>query len=97
MKYICSNCGHLQNEIGESGGCAHGFWGICIFITIIISLLYWVGFIVLAFEILFFILTGGKSNCCYKCKAKDCVIPVNTPRGEKLFNEYYEYEEETEK
>ncbi len=19
MKYICSNCGHLQNEIGESG------------------------------------------------------------------------------
>lgn len=93
MKYICSNCGHLQTEIGNSGGCAHDFWGICIFFTIFISLIYWVGFIVLAFEILFFILTSGKSNCCYKCKAKDCVIPVNTPRGEKLFNEYYEYEE----
>lgn len=97
MKYICSNCGYLQDEIGVSGGCAHSFWGWCIIVTLLISLFYWLGFIVLAFEILFFILTGGKSNCCKKCKAKDCVIPVNTPRGEKIFNEYYEYvEEETE-
>lgn len=97
MKYICSNCGYLQDEIGVSGGCAHDFWGWCIIVTLLISLFYWVGFIVLAFEILFFILTSGKSNCCKKCKAKDCVIPVNTPRGEKIFNEYYEYvEEETE-
>lgn len=97
MRYICSNCGYLQDEIGVSGGCAHDFWGWCIIVTLLISLFYWVGFIVLAFEILFFILTSGKSNCCKKCKAKDCVIPVNTPRGEKIFNEYYEYvEEETE-
>lgn len=96
MRYICSNCGHLQYEIGESGGCAHTFWGWCIIVTLLISLFYWLGFIVLAFEILFFILTGGKSNCCKKCKAKDCVIPVNTPRGKKLFDEYYEYEEVTE-
>lgn len=96
MKYICSNCGYLQNEIGISGGCAHTFWSWCIIITLLLSLIYWVGFIVLAFEILFFILTGGKSNCCHKCKAKDCVIPVNTPRGEKLFDEYYEEEIEEE-
>ena len=55
-----------------------------------------VAWIVIGFEILFFILTGGKSNCCQKCKAKNCIIPVNTPRGEKLFNEYYEEKEEIE-
>lgn len=94
MKYICSNCGNLQNTIGENSGCAHDFWGITLFITIMIAIFIPVAWVVIGFEILFFILTGRSSNCCNKCNAKDCVIPVNTPRGEKIHNEYYNKIEE---
>lgn len=92
MKYICSNCGNLQNVIGHSGGCAGCFWLEALFITIVIAIFFPVAWIVIGFEILFLILTAGKVNYCYKCKAKDCMMPTTTPKGEKLFNEYYEYE-----
>lgn len=95
MKYICSNCGNLQNRLKEKDGCANRFWGWCIWVTLLISLFYWVGFIVLAFEILFFMLTKGKSNFCHKCKSIGCVIPMDTPKGKELFDEYYEYIDET--
>lgn len=94
MKYICSNCGNIQDTLKQKSGCAHAFWGYCIIITILISLFWWVGFVVLAFVILFFILTNGKVNCCHRCNAACCVVPVNSPRGKKIFNEYYEYEED---
>lgn len=28
-----------------------------------------------------------KKNCCPKCKGKECVIPINSPMGQKLMRE----------
>lgn len=90
--YICSNCGNTQNNYGEeNGGCAQTFWIICLVITLFISLFCAVGWIVVGFEILFIILTSSskKINTCFKCNAKDCVIPLDTPRGKQIYNEFY--------
>lgn len=95
-KYICSNCGYLQDELCGTGNDAQGFWVFSLIITFIIALFVPVAWIVVGFEILFCILTGGKLNSCRKCKAKDCMLPIDTPKGEKLFNEFYEYENEDE-
>ena len=29
-----------------------------------------------------------KKNCCPECKGKECVIPINTPIGQKLLRDF---------
>ncbi|DAB09765.1 TPA: hypothetical protein CPT95_03530 [Candidatus Gastranaerophilales bacterium HUM_15] len=98
MKYICRNCGSMQYQIGRSGGCAQTFWQWCLGITVVIGLFFPIAFIVVAFEVLFLILTSRNpaSNFCFKCKARGCVVPFNTPAGQQIYKNFYpeEYEEE---
>lgn len=95
-KYICRNCGYIQHKTGYSSGCAFSFWLVCFIFTIFIGLFAPVAWIVVLFEILFMILTRPrKSNECFKCKAKDCIVPIDTPAGKKIYTEFYgEYKEE---
>lgn len=95
-EYICRNCGFIQHKTGYSSGCAFTFWTICLVFTVFIGLFAAVAWIVVLFEILFMILTRPrKSNECFKCKANDCVVPIDTPAGKKIYTEFYgEYKEE---
>nr|DAD89877.1 MAG TPA: Putative zinc binding domain [Myoviridae sp. ctsip2] len=99
--YICRNCGHMQCSSGTNGGCAYTFWFLLLIITIFIGLFFPVAFIVVAFEVLFLILTSRNpdSNFCFKCKARGCVVPFNTPAGQQLYKTFYpdEYEEKKQK
>ena len=97
-KYICRNCGYIQYQEGQTRGCTAVFWLLTLIITIVIGLVYPIAFVVVAFEILFLILTSRNpdSNYCFKCKARDCIVPMDTPAGEQLYKNFYpeEYEEE---
>ena len=99
--YICRNCGHMQCSSGTNGGCAYTFWFILLIITIFIGLFAPLAFIVVAFEVLFLILTSRNpdSNFCFKCKARGCVVPFNTPAGQQIYRTFYpeEYEEKKQK
>lgn len=96
-KYICRNCGYIQYQEGQTRGCAAVFWLLTLIITSIIGLFAPIAFVVVAFEILFLILTSRNpdSNYCFKCKARDCIVPMDTPAGEQLYKNFYpeEYEE----
>ena len=99
--YICRNCGHMQCSSGTNGGCAYTFWFVLLIITILIGLFAPLAFIVVAFEVLFLILTSRNpdSNFCFKCKARGCVVPFNTPAGQQIYRTFYpeEYEEKKQK
>lgn len=96
--YICRNCGHMQCSSGTNGGCAYTFWFLLLIVTIFIGLFAPIAFVVVAFEVLFLILTSRNpdSNFCFKCKARGCVVPFNTPAGQQIYKNFYpeEYEEE---
>lgn len=97
--YICRNCGHMQCSSGTNGGCAYTFWFILLIITIFIGLFAPIAFVVVAFEVLFLILTSRNpdSNFCFKCKARGCVVPFNTPAGQQIYRNFYPAEYEAEK
>lgn len=97
-KYICRNCGFMQYSYGTSNsGCALVFWIVCLILTILIGLFAPVAFIVVLFEILFIILVSkpNNTNICFECKAKDCIVPLDTPAGRKIYKDFFgeEYEE----
>ena len=98
MRYICRNCGNIQYDYGPNkSGCACTFWVICLIITIFIGLFAAVAWIVVGFEILFMILTRPrKINECFECKAKDCVVPLDTPAGKKIYTDFYGEEHKEE-
>ena len=99
-KYICRNCGNIQYQQGQNGGCAYTFWFLLLIFTIFIGLFAPIAFVVVAFEVLFLILTirNPDSNYCFQCKARGCIVPMDTPAGEQLYKSFYpqEYEEEQE-
>lgn len=97
--YICRNCGHMQCSSGTNGGCAYTFWFLLLIITIFIGLFAPIAFVVVAFEVLFLILTSRNpdSNFCFKCKARGCVVPFNTPAGQQIYKTFYPDEYEAEK
>ena len=99
MKYICRNCGGMQYQIGRSGGCAQTFWQWCLGITVVIGLFFPIAFIVVAFEVLFLILTSRNpdSNYCFQCKARNCVVALDSPAGQQLYKTFYPNEYEAEK
>ena len=97
--YICRNCGHMQCSSGTNGGCAYTFWFILLIVTIFIGLFAPIAFVVVAFEVLFLILTSRNpdSNFCFKCKARGCVVPFNTPAGQQIYRTFYPDQYEAEK
>lgn len=99
MKYICRNCGSMQYQIGRSGGCAQTFWQWCLGITVVIGLFFPIAFIVVVFEVLFLILTSRNpdSNYCFLCKARNCVVALDSPAGQQIYKTFYPDEYEAEK
>lgn len=97
--YICRNCGHMQCSSGTNGGCAYTFWFILLIITIFIGLFAPIAFVVVAFEVLFLILTSRNpdSNYCFQCKARNCVVALDSPAGQQLYKTFYPNEYEAEK
>lgn len=96
-KYICSNCGEVLSGNGQGAGCGSVFWSICLIFTILISVFVPVLWIVVLFEILFIILCSNSSDTiCKCCKAKNTVIPINSTKGLKLYEEYRARFEEDE-
>lgn len=97
-KYICSNCGEVQNTNGQSGGCGLVFWIICLIFTLLIGLFVPIALIAVLFEILFIILCSSNNNTiCEHCKAKNTIIPINSAKGMKLYKEYkakFEYDDD---
>ena len=97
-KYICRNCGNMQYSSGNNGGCAPVFWRILLLITCLVGLFVPIAFVIVAFEILFLILTSRNpdSNFCFECRARGCVVPFNAPAGQQIYKNFYpeEYEEE---
>ena len=92
--YICKNCGHIQDTLGETSSAAAAGWGICIFFTLLISVVAPVAWVVLGFEILFFILSQNnmKKNCCLSCKAAGSMLPIKSVAGEEVYQEFKEKE-----
>lgn len=47
-----------------------------------------------AFEILFLIIANSapKKNYCYYCKASNCIVPLNSPAGETVYQDFYKEE-----
>lgn len=101
VKYICRNCGNIQYQQGQNSGCAVSFWFLGFVISFIIALcgafvFYFISIVILLYLIVLFI--SQKSNYCFQCQAKDCIVPMDTPAGEQLYKSFYpqEYEEEQE-
>lgn len=92
--YICKNCGHIQDCLGETNSTAAGLWTFCIFITLFISLLVPVAWVVLGFEVLFLILAKNnmKKNCCLECRATGTMLPIKTVAGEEVYQAFKEKE-----
>lgn len=90
-KFICRNCGNMQDISGQRKGCAVDFFQVALFFTIIISLFVPILWFAVAFEILFLIIANSspKRNYCYYCKASDCIVPLNSPAGETIFKDFY--------
>ena len=109
MQYICSNCGYTNKDtfIYEDMFSVIKFFfnsfGTIIktigFITIFCMLLCFppLGWI-LAVAMLFIPINKVRNNnYCPGCNAENCLVPLNTPKGKKLYNEYYRENEKEEK
>lgn len=101
--FICSNCGYsdYKTSIDEvvsntiSGAAKTVFDSVRIIIWLILFIVCLlcgpVGWFFAFFLLLYPILSSlkKKTNICPKCGADNCLIPLNTPKGKKLFKEYY--------
>jgi ribosomal protein S27AE len=101
--FICSNCGYsdyktsidevVSNVVGGVTKSVFGSVQIIIWLILFIACLCFppVGWFFAFFLLLYPILSSlkNKSNVCPKCGADNCLIPLNTPKGKKLFKEYY--------
>lgn len=90
-KYICKNCGHIQRNNGQTGGCISAFWGLGLIILILISLfvpILWVG---VGIVLIICILDSSsiKRNYCFECKASNSIVPLDSPAGETIYKDFY--------
>ena len=88
---ICGNCGYLTNKNGaeEIGSTVYVIIKTIILVAAFIGLLFLgpVGWI-LAIALLFIPISKKKTNQCPKCKGENCLIPIDTPKGQELYNKY---------
>ena len=58
-----------------------------LFVGSIVTMLWPLAILILVADAIIYYATL-KKNCCPKCKGKDCVIPLNTPMGQKLMRDF---------
>lgn len=83
--YICTRCGATMQRPTLLS--ATGTWLIVLtFVLLFVALLWPIVFTALIACVLIFFVTL-KKNCCPKCGGNECVVPINTPMGQKLLRD----------
>lgn len=85
-RYICSNCGETCRTPYEEDTSCIGclMWIVFIFISMGIGLIIFI----------IYKLCHSPKPYCPSCKALNTLVPLDSPRGQKLLNEYYETDED---
>lgn len=92
MKYICSNCGYTNKDeeyldfLSFAGRSIFTIIKVIVYLAVVIGLFFIpvVGWI-LALVLLFTPINNSKkANKCPHCKAENCLVPLNTAKGQEL-------------
>ena len=88
-RYICTNCGTTMRSPKKVSGM--GCWVttllFLLFVGSVVTLMWPVAILILFVDAVIYYATL-KKNCCPECKGKECVIPLNTPMGQKLMRDF---------
>ena len=89
VRYICTKCGATMWKPKKISGM--GCWvTILLFIAFLVTIdmAQWeLSFLILVLDAIIYYCTL-KKNCCPKCKCNKCVIPIDTPMGQKLLRDF---------
>jgi hypothetical protein len=87
-RYVCTQCGATMRSPKKVSGM--GCWVTALlfvlFVLTLVTFMWVLSLIVLIADAIIYYATL-KKNCCPKCKGKECVIPINSPMGQKLMRE----------
>ena len=87
-RYVCAQCGaSMRSPKKVSGmGCWVTALLFVLFVLTLVTFMWILSLIILIADAIIYYATL-KKNCCPKCKGKECVIPINSPMGQKLMRE----------
>ncbi|MGN0888762.1 MAG: hypothetical protein ACI4UY_07775 [Kiritimatiellia bacterium] len=87
-RYVCTQCGaSMRSPKKVSGmGCWVTALLFVLFVLTLVTFMWILSLIILIADAIIYYATL-KKNCCPKCKGKECVIPINSPLGQKLMRE----------
>ena len=87
-RYVCTQCGaSMRSPKKVSGmGCWVTALLFVLFVLTLVTFMWILSLIILIADAIIYY-TTLKKNCCPKCKGKECVIPINSPMGQKLMRE----------
>ena len=87
-RYVCTQCGaSMRSPKKVSGmGCWVTALLFVLFVLTLVTFMWILSLIILIADAIIYYATL-KKNCCPKCKGKECVIPINSPMGQKLMHE----------
>ena len=87
-RYVCTQCGaSMRSPKKVSGmGCWVTVLLFVLFVLTLVTFMWILSLIILIADAIIYYATL-KKNCCPKCKGKECVIPINSPLGQKLMRE----------
>ena len=87
-RYVCTQCGATMRSPKKVSGM--GCWVTALlfvlFVLTLVTFMWILSLIVLIADAIIYYATL-KKNCCPNCKGKECVIPINSPMGQKLIRE----------
>ncbi|MBR4652206.1 MAG: hypothetical protein IKO72_02490 [Kiritimatiellae bacterium] len=88
-RYICTKCGAtMWAPTKISGmGCWVTILLLIAFVATVVTFLWVVSFLILVLDAIIYYCTL-KKNCCPKCKGAECVIPLDTPMGRRLLQDF---------
>ena len=87
-RYVCTQCGAsmLSPKKVSGMGCWVTALLFVLFVLTLVTFMWILSLIILIADAIIYYATL-KKNCCPKCKGKECVIPINSPMGQKLMRE----------
>ena len=87
-RYVCTQCGATMRSPKKVSGM--GCWVTALlfvlFVLTLVTFMWILSLIILIADAIIYY-AALKKNCCPKCKGKECVIPINSPMGQKLMRE----------